>query len=82
MEPKLEMEAIGTTASDEDITDVMLKVEVIRRRMATVGVEEEERRRRRRRAEADALIARLGEDKVSTLHVVLLGFCETVGTRD
>ena len=76
------MEATGTaTASDEDITDVMLKVEVIRRRMATVGVEEEERRRRRRRAEADALIARLGEDKVST-HTVLLGFCEIVGTID
>ena len=40
------------------------KVDVIRRRMATAGVEEEERRRRRRREEANALIARLGEDKV------------------
>ena len=58
------MEAAASASDEEDITDVMLKVEIIRRRMATVGVEEEERRRRRRRAEADALIARLGEDKV------------------
>ena len=66
MEPKLGMES-GATASDDDITDVMRKVEVIRRRMATVDDDEAERRRRRRRAEADALIARLGEDKVSAV---------------
>ena len=52
------------TAGDEDIMEVMQKVEIIRRRMANVDADEEERRRRRRRAEADALIARLGEDKV------------------
>ena len=79
MEPKFAMEA-ATTASDEDITDVMRKVEVIRRRMATAGADEEERRRRRRRAEADALIARLGEDKVGKT-TVLLEYCDTFGIR-
>ena len=72
MEPKCETEKAeeedgSETAGDEDIMEVMQKVEIIRRRMANVDADEEERRRRRRRAEADALIARLGEDKVRNL---------------
>ena len=71
MEPKCDMseEDGSETAGDEDIMEVMQKVEIIRRRMANVDADEEEQRRRRRRAEADALIARLGQDKVRYLRL-------------
>ena len=71
MEPKCDMseEDGSETAGDEDIMEVMQKVEIIRRRIANVDADEEEQRRRRRRAEADALIARLGQDKVRYLRL-------------
>ncbi len=49
---------------DADIRRVLRKVDLVRSRMRRSSAEEEEDRRVRRRAEADAMIAMLGEDKV------------------